>query len=248
MLSFKVQAQVHLMYVISATLFAIMGLLVYQVTWLNQGIKALQVAAVLPNQGPQTIIKSISLNQLSLSFTTQAPFSPLTSSKSTDAAFTLPFAFPLDIVALEQTITLGFQGTDFAQLAIPKGPSSTDVASRIIHITFDNVPFAVTGSGHSTFENFLAATTINSQETLRLSGSANAEANTAVGTLSLTGIDFSVDSTIAGLQGLAARPVTVSNLDVNHGFPDFLLINVDSALFNPRYLYVLDTISSHTHI
>ncbi|PPQ89568.1 hypothetical protein CVT25_012240 [Psilocybe cyanescens] len=206
-----------------------------EVTWLNEGIKVLQVATVLPNQGAQTIIKSVSLNELTLSFSTQAPFGPITSSKSTDAAFTLPFGFPLDITALEQTITLGFEGTSFAELAIPKGPSQTDVGPRIIHINFEKVPFAVFDNSHPIFENFLAATTTGSQETLRLSGSANADAKTAVGLLSLTDIDFTVDSTIAGLQGLNARPVTVSNLDVNHGFADFLLINVDSALFNPRY-------------
>jgi len=43
-----------------------------------------------------------------------------------------------------------------------------------------------------------------------------------------------VESDIAGLQGLNARRVTVSNLDVNHGYPDYLLINVNSALYNPR--------------
>ena len=160
----------------------------------------------------------------------------MTSSKSTDAAFTLPFGFPIDISALEQTITIGFQGSNFAQLAIPKGHSTTDVQARIIHLGFENVPFAVFDSGHSTFDQFVAATTTGTQETMQLSGSANADAKTAVGLLSLSNITFSVDSTIAGLQGLDARPVTVSNLDVNHGFPDFLLIKVDSALFNPRYL------------
>ncbi|KDR75403.1 hypothetical protein GALMADRAFT_553913 [Galerina marginata CBS 339.88] len=208
------------------------------VTWLNEGIKALQVATILPNRGPQNIIKSINLNELTLIFSAQSPFRPVTSSKSTDAAFTLPFAFPLDISALEQTITLGFQGSDFAQLAIPKGPSTTDVEARVIHLNFKDVPFGVFDNGHSTFEQFVAATTTGSQETLRLSGFANADASTAVGLLSLTDIDFSVDSTINGLQGLNARPVTVNDLDVNHGFPDFLLIKVDSALFNPSNLTI----------
>ncbi|KAF8972948.1 hypothetical protein BDZ97DRAFT_1691577 [Flammula alnicola] len=208
------------------------------VTWLNDGIKALQVAAILPNQGKLTIIKSISLNELTLMFSTQSAFSPITSSKSTDAAFTLPFAFPLDISALQQTITLGFDGSDFGQLAIPRGPSTTDTEARIIHLSFENVPLAVLDSGRSTFEQFVAATTVGSKQTLRLTGSADADAKTAVGLLSLTNIDFSVDSDIAGLQGLNARPVTVSNLDVNHGFPDFLLIKVDSALFNPSNLTI----------
>jgi hypothetical protein len=108
-----------------------------QVTWLNDGIKALQVAAVLPNQGPLQVIKSIALNELKLMFTEATAYSPLTTSTSTDAAFTLPFAFPLDITALEQTITIGFNGVSIAQLALPKAATTTDVDARIIHLTFD---------------------------------------------------------------------------------------------------------------
>ncbi|KAF8891683.1 hypothetical protein BD779DRAFT_1661547 [Infundibulicybe gibba] len=166
------------------------------VTWLNEGIKALRIA-------------------------TSTAFSPSTSSKSTDAAFTLPFAFPIDISALEQTITVGFEGTSFAQLAIPKSPSQTDVENRIIHLTFDHVPFAVFGDQHSVFDQFVAATTVGQEQTL-----------------SLSDIGFSVESSIAGLQGLNTKPVTISNLDVNHGFPDFLLIKVDSSLFNPSNLII----------
>ncbi|KAF8160985.1 hypothetical protein B0H34DRAFT_699004 [Crassisporium funariophilum] len=206
------------------------------VSWLNEGIKALQVATILPNQGRQNIIQSITLNELSLFFSPQTAFDPITSSKSTDAAFTLPFAFPLDIQALQQTITVGSEGTDFAQLAIPKGPSKTDVESRIIHLGFENVPFAVFDNTRSNFNRFVAATTMDTSVTLRLSGTANADASTAVGMLSLTDIAFSVNTEIAGLQGLNARPVSISGLDVNHGFPDFLLIKVDSGLFNPRQI------------
>jgi hypothetical protein len=97
-----------------------------------------------------------------------------------------------------------------------------------------SVPFAVFDGTHSNFDDFVAATTVGKTETLHLSGSANADAQTAVGLLSLTDISFSVDSDIAGLQGLDTKPVTVANLDVNHGFSDYLLIKVDSALFNPR--------------
>lgn len=175
---------------------------------------------------------------MDLRFTEATAYKPSTSSRSTDAAFTLPFGFPIDITALEQTITLGYEGTSFAQLAIPKGPSSTDVENRVIHINFENVPFDVFDDGRSTFDRFLADTTVGATQTIRLSGTANADANTAVGLLSLAGISFSVESTIEGLQGLNTRPVTVSNLDVNHGFPDFLLIKVDSTLFNPSNLTI----------
>ena len=182
------------------------------------------------------IIKSVSLNELDLRFSESTAFDPSMGSDDTTAAFSLPFNFPVDIVALEQNITVGSDGTDFAQLVIPKGPSTTDVATRIIHLQFSHVPFAALGDQHGAFEQFLATTATGTQVTMSLKGNANTDAQTAVGLLSLTGIAFNVQSTIAGLQGLAAKPALVTSLDVNHGFPDYLLIKVDSSLFNPSNL------------
>lgn len=205
-----------------------------QVTWLNEGIQTLQVATSLPNQGKLNIIQSIALEQLELLFTEGTAYDPTTSSNATTAAFSLPFAFPIDIVSLAQNITVGFNGQAFAELVIPESPSTTDVQTRIIDLTFSDVPFAVFADKHSVFDDFVAATTLGDMQTLALSGAANAAASTAVGVLSLSDIEFSVDSSIAGLQGLVAKPVTVSNLDVNHGYPNYLLITVDTTLFNPR--------------
>ena len=209
-----------------------------QVTWLNEGIQALQVATFLPNQGKLNIIESIDLAQLSLMFTQATEWGPATGSNNTLAAFTLPFNFPVDIIALAQNITTGFNGVNFAELIVPQGPTTTDIAARIIHLTFANIPFAVFGNKHNVFSDFLAATTTGREQTLSLTGAANVQASTGVGTLSLQDIEFSVDSTIAGLQGLDAQPASVSNLDVASGTPDFLLITVDTTLFNPSNLTI----------
>ena len=205
-------------------------------TWLNEGIKALVVETVLPNRGVLDIIKSVNLNELDLRFSESTAFDPAMGSDNTTAAFSLPFNFPVDIVAVEQNITVGSDGTDFAQLVIPKGPSTTDVQMRIIHLKFAQVPFAAFGDQHGAFEQFLATTATGKDVTMSLKGNANTDAQTAVGLLSLTGIAFSVQTTIAGLQGLAAKPALVTSLDVNHGFPNYLLIKVDSSLFNPSNL------------
>ncbi|KAH8119480.1 hypothetical protein DFH11DRAFT_1722990 [Phellopilus nigrolimitatus] len=208
------------------------------VSWLNEGIKSLQINTVLPNQGKLNIIKSINLDELQLLFSEDSAYDPPTSSNDATAAFTIPFGFPLDIVALEQNITAGFQGQSFAQLDIPKGPSTTDVNARIIHLTFNNTPFAVFGDKHDVFQQFLASTTTSANQLFSLAGTANTDAQTAVGLLSLTNIGFSVDTTLAGLQGLNTKPATVSNLDVNHGYSDYLLIKVTTELFNPSNITI----------
>jgi hypothetical protein len=209
-----------------------------QVTWLNNAIKKLQISTVLPNQGALSIIKAITLDEMTLMFTPGTAYSPSSSSHAATAAFTLPFAFPIDITGLEQNITTGYRGTDFAQLRMPMGLVTTDVPNRIIHLTFSNVPFGVFSGREGIFQQFLAATTASPSETFHLSGSANAVANTAVGTIALNGIAFSVDTTIAGLQGLNAKPAIVSNLDVNHGYPGYLLIKVTTTLYNPSTLTI----------
>ena len=188
----------------------------------------------LPNQGKLNIIRSITLEEMELLFTEATAYDPISSSNATTATFSLPFAFPVDITSLSQNITVGFDGQSFAELIIPEAPSTTDVQNRIIYLTFSDVPFAVFAAQHSVFDNFVAATTLGNMQTLALSGAANAAASTAVGVLSLTDIQFSVDSTIAGLQGLAAKPASVANLNVYHGYSDYLLITVDTTLYNPR--------------
>ncbi|KAJ4494066.1 hypothetical protein C8J55DRAFT_533507 [Lentinula edodes] len=208
------------------------------VSWLNEAITALQVETSLPNLGVLNIIQSIDLNELDLQFSEDTAYAPATSSNSTTAAFTIPFDFPIDIVALQQDINVAAEGQVFAQLFIPKGPSQTDVNARIISLAFGDVPFTVVDGADSVFNEFLAATTVGTSVTMGLSGSASADASTAVGTLSLTNISFSVDTTIAGLQGLDTEPVTVNHLDVFHGFPDYLLIKVSSPLTNPSNLTI----------
>jgi hypothetical protein len=180
------------------------------------------------------IIKSIELNELVLLFTEGSAYDPATSSNDSTVAFTLPFNLPVDIKALEPNISVSAGGTLFAELLIPKEPVTTDVQQRIIHLTFSNVPLMVFGDQHNAFQQFLASTTMSTTETITFFGKANTDAETAVGLLTLSGIEFSVSTSIAGLQGLTSKPTLVTSLDVKHGFPNYLLIKVNSSLFNPR--------------
>lgn len=167
-------------------------------------------------------------------FTEGTEYNPATSSNDSTVTFTLPFDIPIDIKALETNISVSSGGASFAELAIPKEPVRTDVQQRMIHLTISNVPFAVFGGQHSAFQQFLASTTMSTTESIILSGEADTDANTGVGLLSLRGIKFSVNTSIAGLQGLTSKPTLVTYLDVNHGFPGSLFIKVESSLFNPR--------------
>ncbi|KIL68938.1 hypothetical protein M378DRAFT_21838 [Amanita muscaria Koide BX008] len=209
-----------------------------EVTWLNEGIQILKIETVLPNRGAQNVVKSITINQLALLFSKTTAYEPSTSSNSTDVAFQIPFEFPLDIKTLEPSLVIGFEGASVAQLKIPKGPGVTDLQKRIVSMKFINVPFTVLDDQHSSFDRFLTSTTLGKQEELQISGAANVDAQTAVGLISLQNITFGVNSQIFGLEGLDALPPTISQLDINHGYSNYLLIRVESTLFNPSTLTI----------
>lgn len=67
------------------------------VSWLSNGIQALKVPVVFPAAANLQIILSITIYQLTLMFTEATTWDPAFSTDNTVAAFTLPFAFPLDI-------------------------------------------------------------------------------------------------------------------------------------------------------
>ncbi|MCO5588347.1 hypothetical protein L7F22_042302 [Adiantum nelumboides] len=202
------------------------------VAWLNNGIKALRVTVALPAQDFQ-VIRLISLNQLSLFFTVPTAWNPQTDSSNTTANFFLPFAFPVDITQVAGPFTANYNNQDMAVLNIPTSPTTTDVEARILTLAFSNVPFAVFGNAHQTFSQFAADFVARQQVTFNLHGTTDAKLNTAAGQLSITQIPFNLNTNLLGLQGLNAKPAVVSNLDVYHGYPTYLQINVDTALFNP---------------
>lgn len=102
-------------------------------------------------------------------------------------------------------------------------PSITDVVARTLLLTFENVPF--TSSDDSVFSSYLRDVTNSASKSFGLHGSATTVTSTAIGNLLLSDIGFSVDTNLLGLQGLNAKPAVVSNLDVYHGYSNYLQIN-----------------------
>lgn len=202
------------------------------VAWLNNGIKALSVLVTLPAQDFQ-VIRLISLNQLALYFTVSTAWAPISDSSNTTANFFLPFAFPIDITTIAGPFELNYNSNDMAILNIPTSPSTTDVEARILTLMFSNVPLTVGGGAHTLFSQFVADFTKGTQVTFDLHGTATALANTAAGALTISDIPFNLNTNLLGLQNLGARPANVSNLDVVHGYPTYLEITVDTALYNP---------------
>lgn len=208
------------------------------VTWLQEGIKALVVTVSLPSQ-QFDVIRVVSINQLSLFFTTATAWNPSTSSSQTTANFYLPFAFPVDITSTGGPFIANYNNQDAAVLNIPlDSRATTNVEARILTLIFNNVPFQVYDNAHPTFSQFLADTTARNQVTFNLHGSTTAKASTAAGVVTISDIPFNLDTNILGLQNLNAKPAIVSDLDVARGFPTYLLITVNVALYNPSAITI----------
>lgn len=208
------------------------------VSWLNDGIKALAVTVTLPSQ-KFDVIRVVSINQLSLFFTTSTAWNPPTSSSDTTANFYLPFAFPVDITTTGGPFIAKYGNQDAAVLNIPfTTKATTNVEARIIKLLFSNVPFSVYDNAHSTFSQFLTDTTAGSQVEFNLHGSATVMANTAAGAVTISDIPFDLNTRLLGLQNLNAKPAIVSDLDVARGYPTYLLITVKVALFNPSAITI----------
>ncbi|KAK0559809.1 hypothetical protein OC844_004162, partial [Tilletia horrida] len=207
------------------------------VTWLNDAIKVLHIPVVLPAVKFE-VIKSITLNQLSLFFTQSNPWAPPASSSDTAAGFFLPFSFPIDIQTVQGQFIEEYQGTDISVLNIPRSNAQTDVQARIIHLQFQNVPLAAFSNAHSQFSQFLADTTAQTVVNFDLKGTTTAGASTAAGFVTISNIPFDVGTSLAGLQNLNARPAVVSNLDVFRGFPSYLEITLTTTLFNPSNITI----------
>ncbi|WFD32817.1 hypothetical protein MSPP1_003868 [Malassezia sp. CBS 17886] len=207
------------------------------VSWLNEGIKALSVKTALPARHFD-VLKAVTLKQMSLFFNKKDQWNPMASSSDTEAPFFLPFAFPLDIRHAGGKFIERYPSTDNAVLDVPMSPATTDVEKRVMSLRFAHVPFAVTSDGKPAFSRFIADTTARGNVTFGLHGAADAQARTAAGDVTITQIPFDVNTTLAGLQNLNVRPVVSSNLDVKHGDRDYLEITLTASMVNPSQLTI----------
>ncbi|KAL8280236.1 hypothetical protein RQP46_007350 [Phenoliferia psychrophenolica] len=209
-------------------------------TWLNTGIKELKVAVILPAM-KLDIINKISINQMTLMFTEDTAYSPSFSTNNTVALFQLPFAFPASIthaavnIVAQNAASPGRMNKrdtgDFATVSVPMAPSFTDVVARTLLLKFEDIPFQSTDDG--IFSTFVVDTTTGISKSFAVHGAADAIVNTAIGDLNLFGIAFSVETALGALQGLNAKPATVSDVDVFSGSSSRIQINANAHLFNP---------------
>ncbi|KAF1802885.1 hypothetical protein V8B55DRAFT_1045444 [Mucor lusitanicus] len=205
------------------------------VSWLTTAFKTINIEkVVLP--GPPTVpelIPSIEMKDLKLDFT-KDQWAPPTSSSRVEAQLKNPFGFPLSVAQLDMKVEATYQGASVATLDIPTSPASTS-NTGLITTGFNDIPFKVVN--HELFAGFNALLTLTPSVTFGLKGSSNAVANTAVGTLSLPGVKFDVDTHLAGFNSFGNTAV-VKSLKVTGATLKYIIVELDVTLANPSNITI----------
>ncbi|TFK75313.1 hypothetical protein BDN72DRAFT_885777, partial [Pluteus cervinus] len=206
------------------------------VTWLNDAIKLLRVAATLPNRGPLTLIQSIELNDLSVKIQSQDEvYAPPASSKATIAQYKNPFGFALQVIEAGQELTLSSQGVDIAQLELPKAPADGAVSTgnaADLNISFTDQPLK--SLNDAAFQAMFTQVTLQNHIDLSLRGVANVTAKTAVGNIDLSNIAFNVPSSLKGINAFGGTAL-LSNVTVtgSGGGSQYIVSPLTTTLQNP---------------
>ncbi|EPB90640.1 hypothetical protein HMPREF1544_02550 [Mucor circinelloides 1006PhL] len=205
------------------------------VSWFTSAFKTINIEnVVLP--GPATVpelIPSIEMKDLKLDFT-KDQWAPPTSSSRVEAQLKNPFGFPLSVAQLDMKVEATYQGASVATLDIPTSPASTS-NTGLITTGFNDIPFKVVN--HELFAGFNSLLTLTPSVTFGLKGSSNAIANTAVGTLSLPGVTFDVDTHLAGFNSFG-NVATIKSLKVTGATLKYIIVDLVVTLNNPSNITI----------
>ncbi|KAG0088387.1 hypothetical protein BGZ92_006241 [Podila epicladia] len=207
------------------------------VSWLSQAFGSLTMNVSLPSIGKQNIITGVSLKTMTLDFTVENPFNPMTSSDNIEASYHMPFTFPLNVTAVAQTMNLQLvPGQTIAVLSMPMSPAST-IADGVLRTGYTNQPLKVTDEGHDIFMGFNKVLTTGPGVQFLLDGMIDTVAETAAGAITIPGISAQVTTAMAGMN-LNAGPATISNIRITGGTAEYIEVSNIVTLQNPSGLTV----------
>lgn len=160
------------------------------------------------------------------------------SNNYTLAMFSNPFGFSLQPLEAGPSITLAYQGVNAAQINLPlaavtagtsRGP--TDMAP--LELSFRDQ--TIMSLNDAQFQLFLATLADTTGATFQVFGSTSVVAKTQIGNPLITGIPFSVTTSLVGVDSFEGN-ATVSDVAVNDPTNAYIGINLVAGLYNPSNL------------
>ncbi|KAK4514796.1 uncharacterized protein ATC70_002401 [Mucor velutinosus] len=208
------------------------------INWLSEGFSTVNLNVGLTAGAPLKIINGVSMGYLDLKFDPAAPYSPIANAPAVTANFQLPFGFSLNISEVSQNITLainttGAQTESFAVMQTPFAPAVSNQQNGTIIFPLNNTAIAGIPGKESFYNQYTYALTASDNYTFMVSGIATTKTNTPIGPIVLTGINFTVPTTLKGLQFLNSTATVINSLDVTGGTEAGLALAINVTMDNP---------------
>ncbi|KAI8974103.1 hypothetical protein BDB01DRAFT_807607 [Pilobolus umbonatus] len=207
------------------------------VSWLSDGFKTVKLNVVLGSEQPLNIINAISMGYLDLKFDAANPYNPIVTAPLVSVGFQMPFGFSLGVTEVSQSISLGLGTPEsinkFATIDTPYTPATSDQALGKIELAITNSSISGIAGQESVFNEYTYALTSSGDYTFMLSGVANTKATTPLGPVTLSGINFTVPTTLHGLEFLNSTATIINSLDVVGGTAESLDLAIDVTMTNP---------------
>ncbi|KAI8637942.1 hypothetical protein BD408DRAFT_457039 [Parasitella parasitica] len=206
--------------------------------WLSEGFSTVKLNVGLTAGSPLKIINGVSLGYLDLKFDPASPYSPVANAPAVIANFQMPFGFTLNITEVSQNITLAINTTgekteNFAVMQTPYTPAVSSQQNGTIIFPLTNTALAGIAGKESIYNQYTYALTANSNYTFMVSGIATTKATTPLGPIVLSGINFTVPTTLNGLQFLNSSATVINSLDVTGGTEAGLALAINVTMDNP---------------
>ncbi|GJJ71129.1 hypothetical protein EMPS_03479 [Entomortierella parvispora] len=155
-------------------------------------------AAVAINLG---LIKTISINQMSMDFTGSNPWAPTTSSNSVVATMLSIPGITLPIDSVQQHIILVDGGVQLGNIDTPW--SAASVSGGTLTTSFSSSTLNVFSTAQAAFSNFISALSTTASHPVTLQGAVDVKLNLGIfGQLTIPGIGFEATTQFEGLNNL----------------------------------------------
>ncbi|TPX34718.1 hypothetical protein SmJEL517_g02692 [Synchytrium microbalum] len=204
--------------------------------WLKSAIVGLKLNLMAPG-GSDSLIQSVEFGGggLGLSFNAAAPYAPQLTVGGIVAGLSPDFKFNVNFTAIEQNLTLAYQGVNMAVINSTRTPASGSGTGGQLTTSIASALQVISGQ-EKTFQNFLSAVfngAASDMVPVNIKGLANVYASTPAGIVSVPGVPITTTWSMGGFGSLndvtVTTPPTITSADAATG----VLLNVPILLNNP---------------
>ncbi|KAG0256321.1 hypothetical protein BG011_004626 [Mortierella polycephala] len=188
-------------------------------------------AAVAVNLG---LIRSITVNQMTMDFSPADPWAPTTSSNSIVATMLSIPGITLPIDSVRQHIILADNDVQIGSIDTPW--SAASVKGGALTTSFSTSTLNVFPASHGAFSNFISSLNTKASHPVTLQGAVDIKLNLGIfGKLTIPGVGFKATTTFAGLNNLT--PINYLFLiDTNFDNIGFITLTTIVNIVNPSML------------